>query len=268
MARAHRHFFPGYIWHLTHRCHKREFLLKFSRDRYRWMQLLFEARQRYGLSILNFVVTCNHIHLIVTDNGNSGAISKTMQYVAGRTGQEYNRRKNRKGAFWEDRYHATAIESGNHLRQCLVYIDLNMVRAGVVDHPDQWKWGGYHEIRKPKERYRIIDHARLQRLLKSNTHEDLAESYKQWVDSKLAIKQSRQQHFSSSIAVGSEAFLAGVKEALGICARGRKIVSDTDDGFHLKEPMPAYGKSTDALNNVYCKEDLEGIQVPWNIGTT
>lgn len=94
MARAHRHFIPGYIWHLTHRCHKREFLLKFSRDRDRWMQLLFEARQRYSLSILNFVVTCNHIHLIVTDNGNSGAISKTMQHVAGRIGQEYNRRKN------------------------------------------------------------------------------------------------------------------------------------------------------------------------------
>ena len=38
----------------------------------------------------------------------------------------------RKGAFWEDRHHATAVESGNHLLQCLVYIDLNMVRAWVV----------------------------------------------------------------------------------------------------------------------------------------
>ena len=33
MARAKRHFIPGYIWHITHRCHKREFLLKFSKDR-------------------------------------------------------------------------------------------------------------------------------------------------------------------------------------------------------------------------------------------
>lgn len=38
------------------------------------------------------------------------------------------------------------------------YIDLNMVRAGIVDHPSKWKFGGYHEIRKPKERYKLIDH--------------------------------------------------------------------------------------------------------------
>ena len=63
MARANRHFIPGYIWHITHRCHKRESLFKFSRDRNRWLHLLFEARKRYGMSILNYVVTSNHIHL-------------------------------------------------------------------------------------------------------------------------------------------------------------------------------------------------------------
>jgi putative transposase len=41
-------------------------------------------------------------------------------------------KKHRKGAFWEDRYHATAIESGEHLLRCLVYIDLDMVRVGRV----------------------------------------------------------------------------------------------------------------------------------------
>jgi transposase-like protein len=46
--------------------------------------------------------------------------------------QDYNRRQSRLGAFWEDRNHATAIESGAHLHRCLVCVDLNMVRAGVV----------------------------------------------------------------------------------------------------------------------------------------
>ena len=57
MARAKRHFIPGKIWHITHRCHKREFLLKFARDRRRWMHWLFEARKRYGLTVLNHMVT-------------------------------------------------------------------------------------------------------------------------------------------------------------------------------------------------------------------
>ncbi len=40
MPRANRHFLPNYIWHITHRCHKQEFLLKFARDRRRWMYWL------------------------------------------------------------------------------------------------------------------------------------------------------------------------------------------------------------------------------------
>ena len=115
MARAHRHYIPGHIWHLTHRCHKREFLLKFAKDRHRWMQWLRKAKKRYRLVILNYVVTSNHVHLLVHDNVGADTIPKSIQLLAGRTGQEYNRRKKRKGAFWEDRYHATAIESGEHL---------------------------------------------------------------------------------------------------------------------------------------------------------
>jgi putative transposase len=57
------------------------------------------------------MVTSNHIHLLVFDGGERDVIPKSIQLVAGRTGQEYNQRKNRNGAFWEDRYHATAVSS-------------------------------------------------------------------------------------------------------------------------------------------------------------
>ncbi len=47
MARANRHHLPGYVWHITHRCHKREFLLKFDKDKKRWIHWLFEAKKRF-----------------------------------------------------------------------------------------------------------------------------------------------------------------------------------------------------------------------------
>ena len=47
MARANRRVVSGQIWHITHRCHKKQWLLKFARDRRRWMYWLFEARRRY-----------------------------------------------------------------------------------------------------------------------------------------------------------------------------------------------------------------------------
>ena len=89
-----------------------------------------------------------HVHLLVNDTG-SDAIAQSIQLIAGRTAQEYNQRKGRQGAFWEDRYHATAIEADEHLHRCLIYIDLNMVRAGVVSHPAEWAHSGYREIQEP-----------------------------------------------------------------------------------------------------------------------
>jgi putative transposase len=120
------------------------------------MQWLIEAKKGYGLVILNYVATSNHIHLLVVDDGKRDTVPRSIQFVAGRTGQEYNERKGRKGAYREDRYHATAVETGGHLLKCLVYIDLNMVRAGVVDHPLKWEFGGYKEIQNPRRKCMLI----------------------------------------------------------------------------------------------------------------
>jgi len=57
MARANRHYIPGQIWHITHRCHERNFLLKLAKDRRRWIKRLHEAKGRYKLSVLNYTVT-------------------------------------------------------------------------------------------------------------------------------------------------------------------------------------------------------------------
>jgi putative transposase len=93
VARAKRHYIAGQVWHITHRCHKKEFLLGFAKDRRRWLQWLFEAKRRYGLAILDYVVTSNHIHLLVADDGDRDTIPKSIQLVAGRTGQEDNEQR-------------------------------------------------------------------------------------------------------------------------------------------------------------------------------
>ena len=112
MPRANRHHLPHYVWHITHRCHRQQFLLRFARDRQAWIRWLYAARQRFGLCVLDYAVTSNHIHLLVRDRGR-GEIARSIQLIAGRTAQAYNGRKDRHGAFWEDRYHATAVERRN-----------------------------------------------------------------------------------------------------------------------------------------------------------
>ena len=206
MPRAKRTYLPGYVWHITHRCHNRDFLLRFERDRARWCHWLVQARVRYGLTVLNYTVTSNHVHLLVHDR-KERCISRSMQLVAGRVAQEYNRRKSRKGAFWEDRYFATAVSTDRHLIRCLVYIDLNMVRAGVVRHPSQWRASGYNEIQNPRQRYRTIDIETLVMLTGTKTIKNLQHRHRSWVSDELAKGTlSRQPEWTEAQAVGPESF--------------------------------------------------------------
>jgi putative transposase len=241
MARAKRHYIPGQIWHITHRCHKREFLLKFAKDRQRWLQWLFEAKKRYGISVLNYTVTSNHIHLLVVDDRERDIIPNSIQLIAGRTGQEFNQRKSRRGAFWEDRYHATAVETGDHLLQCLVYIDLNMVRTGVVKHPAEWPYCGYNEIQQPKRKNVLIDHEKLRELLEFDTYDKAKTYYKRWVDDILGSgKNIRDDRWTKSIAVGSRSFIDKVKSLMGIMAIGRDSI-EVGGSCQLREPSIHYG---------------------------
>ena len=239
MPRANRYFLPGYVWHITHRCHKKEFLLKFARDRRRWLHWLYEAKRRYGLCVLNYVVTSNHIHLLVKDSG-TGVIPQSLQLIAGRTAQEYNNRKDRNGAYWEDRYHATAIETDAHLFRCLVYIDLNMVRAGVVSHPVEWPAGGYREIQSPPQRYRIIDLSELTRLCGEDNFSVFQQGYRQWVEEELKHNRlERDAAWSNSIAVGSSAFVDKIRTALGSKAKSRTVTEEPERSV-LREPIATY----------------------------
>ena len=246
MARAKRHYIPGYIWHITQRCHKREFLLRFAKDRHRWMRWLFEAKRRYGLSILNYMVTSNHIHLLVKDSGGNDTISKSLQLVAGRTAQQFNQRKHRQGAFWQDRYHAVAIESGEHFKRCLVYIDMNMVRAGVVDHPSKWSYSGYNEIQKPRRKNILISYDVLMKLSGHLNYDDFQKAHREWVEA--AINQSennRESHWTESIAVGNDNFIKEIKNKLAVRTVGRKV-REIMDGFELREPEFPYNALFDA----------------------
>lgn len=162
-----------------------------------------------------------------------------MQLIEGQTAQSFNRRKQRRGAFWEDRYHATAVDTDEHLVRCLVYIDLNMVRAGVVSHPEQWGEAGFHEIQKERERRRIVDRAALSDLL-GLEEAKLASAHRDWVESRLATGAlERECEWSEAIAVGRRSFVDGVQEELGTRGRYRKI-EPIETGWVLRDAADPY----------------------------
>ncbi len=236
MPRANRYRLPGYVWHVTHRCHKRAFLLKFKRDRRRWRHWAFEAKKRFRLRVLNYVVTSNHIHLLVQDRGHD-EIARSMQLIAGRTAQEYNRRKQHNGAFWEDRYHATAVDTGEHLLRCLAYIDLNTVRAGATTHPAQWAVSGYKEIQNQPKRYAVIDRTALASLIALTNASALAAAQSRWVaDALQADANNREPAWSGR---PRESFVETFWDRLGIGANYRQV-QEIDGMCALRESPQSY----------------------------
>ena len=75
----------------------------------------------------------------------------------------YNRRHDRRGYFWGDRFKSVIVDKGETLVNCLAYIDLNPMRAGLVDRPEDYRWNslGHHLQTENKDQflytYRDID---------------------------------------------------------------------------------------------------------------
>ncbi len=234
MPRANRIYVSGYLWHITHRCHNREFLLRAQTAQSTWRRWLWEAKSRYGISVLNFVVTSNHIHILLNDVAGEGSISRSLQLVAGCTAQAYNRRHHRSGAFWQGRHHAVAVDTEAYLWRCLVYIDLNMVRAGVVAHPSAWRYGGYNEIQRPRSRYRVLDLPCLAELAGCSSITELQALHRDRVEA--TLKEgilARDSRWTEAIAVGGESFVDTIRLRLGLTKRGR-IDSHGDNGAVLR----------------------------------
>ncbi|MBD3392109.1 MAG: transposase [Chitinivibrionales bacterium] len=253
MPRASRNRVPNRIWHITHRCHNRNFLLRAERTRLKWLTWLFESRKRYNICVLNYAVTCNHVHLLVYDDEGLSSIPKSLQLTAGCTAQAYNSAHSRRGAFWEDRYHATAVESGLHLLRCIAYIDLNMVRANVVSHPLEWPHCGYSEIQRGKRRYQLIDYECLMSLLDAPNHEALRRTNREIVDAVLHEGRLQREGFwSESIAVGGQKFIEQMKKSLG--QRGRMEQTTEDESqegtLALREPRAPYGGGSERQSHI------------------
>ncbi len=205
------------------------------------------------MTVLDYTITDNHIHLLAFDGDKESVIAPSMQLTEGQTAQRYNFVNKRVGAFWSDRYHATAVETGTHLLKCLCYIDLNMVRAGAVNHPREWAWGGYCEIQGTRQRYRLVDSDILARLVGAENPEDLQRIHRRMIDEQLSDGGlKRDDCWTSSVAVGSSEFVRSVHERLN-----ERIAANctTDEGKVMslvKEPGTPYLASKESrVSNLY-----------------
>jgi putative transposase len=219
-------------------CHIRDFLLKFAKDKDAYREKLREGVRRFNISLLDYCETDNHVHLLGYSE-ETEHVSQFMQMVHGEFAQAYNRRKNRSGAFWADRFHSTMIQPGRHLEQGMIYLALNMVRCGVVEHPRLWEWCGYHELMGTRQRFRILDLDRVLSLLGGINISEFREHYEWLVKERIAKDQmKRESQWTEAIAVGSESFVREM--AARITGRQKLEIQRGGENWILKEAENPY----------------------------
>jgi REP element-mobilizing transposase RayT len=96
------------------------------------------ASSRYAVEIHSYCVMSNHFHLLVRSN--NGKLSDFMRFVVGRFTRMHNLRRGGDGPLFRGRFTSKHIDSDPHLVECLRYIHLNPVRAGLVETAEQWEF--------------------------------------------------------------------------------------------------------------------------------
>lgn len=142
MARLPRLSVPGYPHHVIQRGNNRQSIFLCDADRRRMLDLLEENARQFEVAIHAYVLMDNHFHLLLTPQTDAG-LSRMMQAVGRRYVRYFNDEHGRSGTLWEGRYKSTLIETDRYLLACMVYIDLNPVRAGLVAQARDYPWSSH-----------------------------------------------------------------------------------------------------------------------------
>ncbi len=134
MARLGRYFLPDQPLHVIQRGNNRQAIFFAAEDYARYRDWLAEAAARAGCAIHAYVLMTNHVHLLATP-ARADSLPRMMQLLGRRYVRHVNAAYRRSGTLWEGRYRAAPIDSEAYFLACCRTIELNPVRAGMVDHP-------------------------------------------------------------------------------------------------------------------------------------
>jgi len=143
MPRSKRYCPTGIPVHVIQRGNNKQACFTCAQDIKRYIHWLSEGAKKYAIQIHGWVLMTNHIHLLITPSEDD-AVSNLIQHIGRQYARPFNRRYNRSGALFQGRFRACLVQDSNYLLNCLGYIELNPVRAGITPSPAGYPWSSYH----------------------------------------------------------------------------------------------------------------------------
>lgn len=234
MPRTMRYCPPGQAVHIIQRGNNRAECFLSDNDKTVYIGILRNASSRYCLDVHAWVLMTNHVHLLVTPRTES-AVSKTMQYLGAEYVRYFNKKHARTGTLWEGRFRSCLIESERYFLTCQRYIELNPVRAGMVNAPAEYRWSSFHAnalgvpstIHSPHETYLSL----------GNNHQQRFTAYRALFEYELTRNQidSIRCATNKGLVYGSERF----KDEIEAQSRQRTRLSKRGPKSHRKQTILA-----------------------------
>lgn len=158
MARLPRLTLPGYPHHVIQRGNNGQPIFSEVPDYQFFLSLLVEHARKFQVSVHAYVLMGNHFHLLATPLTADG-LPQMMQAVGRRYVRYFNDMQTRSGTLWEGRYKSTVVQAEGYLLKCMVYFDLNPVRAGLVPQAQDYPWSSHGHYSGQRTDPLVVPHA-------------------------------------------------------------------------------------------------------------
>ena len=142
MARLPRSVIPGLPTHVIQRGNNRQAAFFSSGDYREYLKSLCTAAAQNACAVHAYVLMTNHVHLLITP-ATPVSLSRLMQSVGRRYVRYANATYDRTGTLWEGRFRSAVVDSDRYLLTCMRYIEMNPVRAGIVNKPHDYPWSSF-----------------------------------------------------------------------------------------------------------------------------
>ena len=139
MPRRPRLLIAGFPLHITQRGVNRGATFIDSQDRCLYRELLAGMAAEGNVLIHAYVLMSNHVRLLVTPIS-CGDLARAMRRLNQRYVAAFNRRHHRTGTLWESRFRSCLVDTGGYLLTLYRYVELNPVRAAMVDTREHYRW--------------------------------------------------------------------------------------------------------------------------------
>ncbi len=158
MPRRPRIQLDGVPLHIVQRGHNREACFYGEQDYQAYLHWLGEALGESNCRLHAYALMTNHVHLLLTPK-KAALVPRLIMSVGRRYVQYINRSYKRTGTLWDSRYKSSIIQAESYLLTCMRYIELNPVRAGMVDDPSHYRWTSYRHNGLGQVDARLTEHS-------------------------------------------------------------------------------------------------------------